>query len=54
MIEKNPCPDRSLLDSRRKETVTTSVPDALTASVSTAGDGYLDVPNSNREVNRVS
>ncbi len=54
MIEKNPCPERSPLDSRRRDTVTTSVPDALTASVNTAGDGYLDVPSSNRDVSGVS
>jgi hypothetical protein len=54
MIAKNPWPERSLLDSLRSDTVTTSVPDALTACVSTAGDGYLDVPSNNLDVNWVS
>jgi hypothetical protein len=39
MMDQNPCPARSPLDSRRKETVTICARDALTASVKTAGDG---------------
>jgi hypothetical protein len=54
IIEKNPWPERSLLDSRRSDTVTTSVPDAFTDCVSTAGDGYLDVPSNSLEVSCVS
>ena len=48
--DQNACPDLSVLDSRRNDTVTMLVLEAFIASNMICGDGYNAVPSNNLEL----